>query len=378
MHIASRPVGSQQPPYIIAELGVNHDGSVERAIELTKACAHAGANAIKLQLFDARMLMSRASVLAAYQRSAGESDPIAMLQRLQLSIEQMAPVVQAAHALRLHAIVTVFSVELVEQAERLPWDAYKTASPDIVNKPLLDELAKTGKPIIVSTGASTLQEVGRALSWLRACRGRLAVLQCVSSYPAAMELAELGGIAALQDIFDGPVGYSDHTQAIETGAMAVVGGACMLEKHVTHDRAAVGPDHAASLTPEMFHDYRVLAHRAMQHCFPMADRGGGGIVTPHAGDDISGHDMVEAMRDALANVPKVKRVLEIEQDVRRVSRQSVVSVRALPAGHVVRREDVTVKRPGTGLAAYELEQVVGRRLERAVEGDMPLVREDVG
>ncbi|HLP83489.1 MAG TPA: N-acetylneuraminate synthase family protein [Phycisphaerales bacterium] len=377
MHIASRPIGSQQPPYIIAELGVNHDGDVERAMELTRACAHAGANAIKLQLFDARMLMSRASVLAAYQKHAGESDPIAMLQRLQLSVEQMGPVVQLAHSLRLHAIVTVFSVELVEQAEQLPWDAYKTASPDIVNKPLLDELAKTGKPIIVSTGASTLQEVGRALSWLKSCRGRLGVLQCVSSYPTAMELAELGGIAALQDIFDGPVGYSDHTQAIETGAMAVVGGACVLEKHVTYDRRAAGPDHAASLTPEQFHDYRVLAHRAMQHCFPLADGGGGGIVTPHAGDDTGGHEMVESMREALARMPKTKRVLDIEQDVRRVSRQSVVSVRSLPAGHVLRREDLTVKRPGTGLPAYELEHLVGQRLTRAVEADMPLQSDDV-
>lgn len=377
MHIASRPIGSQQPPYIIAELGVNHDGDVERALELTRACAHAGVNAIKLQLFDARMLMSRASVLAAYQKNAGEQDPVAMLQRLQLSIDQMGPVVQLAHALRLHAIVTVFSVELVELAERLPWDAYKTASPDIINKPLLDELAKTGKPVIVSTGASTLQEVGRALSWLRNARGRLSVLQCVSSYPTSVENAELGGIAALQDIFDGPVGYSDHTQAIETGAMAVVGGACILEKHVTYDRHAPGPDHAASLTPEMLHDYRVLAHRAMQHCFPLADAGVGGIVTPHAGDDTSGHEMVEAMRDALARLPKVKRVLDIEQDVRRVSRQSVVSRCALPAGHTLQRDDLTIKRPGTGVPAHELEHVVGKRLIRPVEADMPLNAVDI-
>jgi sialic acid synthase SpsE len=377
MHIASRPIGSQQPPYIIAELGVNHDGNVERALELTRACAHAGANAIKLQLFDAHMLISRASVLAAYQKNAGEQDPLAMLQRLQLSIDQMAPVVQLAHSLRLHAIVTVFSVELVALAEQLPWDAYKTASPDIINKPLLDELAQTGKPIIVSTGASTLQEVGRALGWLRSARGRLSVLQCVSSYPTSVENAELGGISALQDIFDGPVGYSDHTQAIETGAMAVVGGACILEKHVTYDRHAAGPDHAASLTPEMFHDYRVLAHRAMQHCFPLADGGSGGIVTPHAGDDTSGHEMVDAMRDAFERLPKVKRVLEIENDVRRVSRQSVVAKAQLPAGHVLRREDLTIKRPGTGLPAYELDHILGKPLRRPVEADMPLSPDDI-
>src|SRR5206468_3505321 len=125
--------------------------------------------------------------------------------------------------------------------------AYKTTSPDIINRPLLDALAGTGKPIVLSTGASTLDEVQRALGWLSAAADRTAVLQCVSSYPTPEGQEEFGGMKALRTIFSGPVGYSDHTPASETSRLAVLCGAELLEKHLTYDRGAAGPDHAASL-----------------------------------------------------------------------------------------------------------------------------------
>ena len=133
MQIGDRKIGVDQPPYIIAEIGVNHDGEVARALELTDAAADAGADAVKLQFFETDRLMSKAAKLAAYQKNAGETDPIEMLKRLELTIDEMALVVDRAHERGIHAIVTVFSMELVEVAETLAWDAYKTASPDIVN-----------------------------------------------------------------------------------------------------------------------------------------------------------------------------------------------------------------------------------------------------
>ena len=180
MHISRRPI-TPANPYIIAELGVNHDGSVDRALALTEAAAAAGADAIKLQFFRTDLLMSRAAKLAAYQHSAGETDPVAMLRRLELSLDDMARVIDRAHRFNIHAIVTVFSVDLVSEAESLPFDAYKTASPDLIHKPLLGALAATGKPLIVSTGASTLDEITRARDWLAPAAERLACLQCVSS-----------------------------------------------------------------------------------------------------------------------------------------------------------------------------------------------------
>jgi len=344
VRIGERYISKQSTPYLIAELGVNHDGSVERALELTREAAAAGADAVKLQLFDADMLMSKAARLAAYQRSAGETDPIEMLRRLQLSIADMAAVIEVAHRCRLHAIVTVFSLELVEQAERLPWDAYKTASPDIVNKPLLAGLASTRKPLIVSTGASTIDEVERAIGWLDAARERLCVMQCVSSYPTPIEHAELGGINTIQDIFSGPVGYSDHTSDVRTGAWAVSMGACMLEKHVTYDRNAPGPDHAASLTPDELREYRTAIRAPIEREHIPASAIGSG-----------------------------KRVLPCEHDVRAISRQSITTTRALDPGHLLTRDDLTIKRPGTGIEPFRLHEVIGRRVLQGVEADVPLM-----
>jgi N,N'-diacetyllegionaminate synthase len=370
MMIGSREIGPASPPYVIAELGVNHDGSVEKAIELTRAAAQAGADAIKLQLFEADRLMSRASRLAGYQAAAGETDPVEMLRRLELPLEAMSRIVDCAHGLNLHAIVTVFSYELVEPSRTLAWDAYKSASPDIINRPLLDAVAEVGPPLIISTGASTLQEVARALSWLHHIRDRLAVLQCVSSYPTETADAELGGIAAIADIFPGPVGYSDHTKGVLTAALAVALGARILEKHLTLDKNAPGPDHAASLRPDelaTYVDYAKKAHDAKEH-----------LRSVHPPSDLlSFIGAAEKISSPGTTFERVKRVLGIEEDVRRVSRQSLTTTRALPAGHTITREDLTIKRPGTGIPPYRLSQVLGRATRCPLEEDVPVKDEDL-
>jgi N,N'-diacetyllegionaminate synthase len=348
MRIADREIGPGGGVYVIAELGVNHDGSVERALELTDAAADAGADAVKLQFFRADLLLSRAARLAAYQRSAGEADPVEMLRRLELPIEGMARVVERAHARRLHAIATVFSVDLVPEADALAWDAYKVASPDIIHRPLLEAMMATGRAMIVSTGASEFAEVERAVQWLRPARGRLALLQCVSAYPTPEDQAALPGILALRE-FGVPVGYSDHTRRVETAALAVRAGAEVLEKHLTHSCSARGPDHAASLEPDAFGRYVLLARRAH------AERG---ADPPAIGPGFAG-------------------CLPIEDEVRRVSRQSLTAARDLAAGHVLRHDDVTIKRPGTGIEPWRLDDVLGRRLARSVEADMPIADGDL-
>jgi N,N'-diacetyllegionaminate synthase len=311
--------------------------------------------------------MSRASRLATYQREAGERDPVEMLRRLELPIGVLGECAAEARRVGVHAIVSVFSVELVTTAERVDWDAYKTASPDIINRPLLDALAATGRPLIVSTGASTMDEVRRAAGWLEEARGRLALLQCVSSYPTRQEDAELGGVPALIEAFPHlPVGYSDHTQGESTGLDAALLGACILEKHFTDDTGRAGPDHRASLDPGAFAVY----------CLNV--RGGTGLKEFPAEHVPAG--LREALRLATTPPPGItaaKRVLAIEEDVRRVSRQSLVTSRAMPAGVVIRREDLTIKRPGTGVPPFELAGVLGRRLAREVEADTPLRWEDL-
>lgn len=370
-----RTIGHGASPYVIAEIGVNHDGSVERAVQLVDAAADAGADAVKLQLFKAEMLMSGASCLAAYQADAGESDPLAMLKRLELPAEGYEAVASRCRERGVHAIVTVFSLELVERAERVGghggkgWDAYKTASPDIIHRPLLEALQATGKPLIVSTGAATIEEAVRAVEWLDAARrgGRLALLQCVSSYPTPRERAALGGVAALQQVFDGPVGYSDHTADRFTGASAVAMGACILEKHLTYDTKAQGPDHAASLDPSEFAVYVAAAKNdwSLAEKYMPLDEFGGALRS--ATD-----------RQSLAiDYPIGKELLPIEHDVRHVSRQSVVAARAMTAGETVTREMLTFKRPGTGIEPFRLGEVIGKRAARAIGADMPLIAEDL-
>jgi N,N'-diacetyllegionaminate synthase len=382
MQIGDRKIGMNHRPYIIAEIGVNHDGEVSRALELTDAAADAGADAVKLQFFETDRLMSKAAKLAAYQKNAGETDPIEMLRRLELSIDEMAQVVDRAHERGIHAIVTVFSTELVEAAETLAWDAYKSASPDIVNRPLLEALMATGKPMIVSTGASTLDEVVRAVGWLDEAKDRLAVLQCVSCYPAPEEA--FGGMVAIADATGLPVGYSDHTKGF-IGSTAVAYGACILEKHITYDRKAKGPDHKASLWESQFQVYiasasDVVDWRETNLLVRTRYKSGGSSlessveiakkIDPECSSQLWG--IVHEVRQN----PIEKRVLDCERDVREVSRQSVVSVCDIAPGTVITRAMLTIKRPGTGILAYELDTVVGRTASRAIEADVPMVEED--
>lgn len=344
MRLGNRPIGPEHPPYIIAEIGVNHDGSTQRALELVEAARHAGADAVKVQYFEATALMSRACRLAAYQAAAGETDPIDMLAVLQLNRSAMGEIVRYAHSLNLHAIVTIFSLEHVNLASELAWDALKTASPDVINTPLLGALAGAGKPMILSTGAADAEEIAGAL---RLC-GDIA-LHCVSAYPTRDEHAQLAGISALSDLvttsnFGRPiaVGYSDHTDSADTGALAAVAGACVLEKHLTWSRSAKGPDHAASLDPPLFARYVHEAHRAWSMLGPRR------II-----------------------------VQEIEEDVRTVSRQSIVALRDLRIGETLSRSDLTIKRPGTGLPPEMLDRLSGRRLARDVAADTPLTFADL-
>ncbi len=344
MRIGDRPIGRDQPPYIIAEIGVNHDGSTQRALQLIEAAHKAGADAIKVQYFEAESLMSSARRLATYQQQAGETDPIEMLRGLQLNRDAMAEIVRYAHSLDLHAIVSIFSLEHTNLATELQWDALKTASPDIINTPLLEALAAASKPLILSTGAANADEIAAALA-----RFGHIVLHCVSAYPTPDENAQLAGIGPLArlaataaDGRDIPIGYSDHTTSIDTGALAVACGATVLEKHLTWDRTARGPDHAASLDPGQFARYVGQARRAR----------------------------------SMLGEPRVM-VQAIEQDVRTVSRQSVTITRELKAGATLTRDDLTIKRPGTGLPPAMLTQLPGRKLARSVAADTPLTTDDL-
>jgi N-acetylneuraminate synthase/N,N'-diacetyllegionaminate synthase len=352
MRIAGRTIDNHHPPYVIAELGVNHDGSPDQLMRLVQAAADANADAVKLQLFSADDLLSDAASLAEYQVAAGETDPRAMLRRLELPLDVARQAVDLAHELGVQAIATVFDLPLLPMAMNLPLDAFKTASPDLVHKPLLDALVATGKPLIISTGAASREEVQRAVGWLAPARERMALLQCVSSYPTPPEHAAVAAVKDLADLFAGPVGYSDHTTALDTGALAVTFGARVLEKHFTLDRTLPGPDHAASIEPAEFSQYAHLARLAADGRW-------------HADEN----------EKRLG--PPTKFLLPIEADVRQVARRSIVAAKDLPANHVLTMNDLAFKRPGGGLEPWQADLLLGKRLEFPIAADRAIMPDHV-
>ena len=332
VRIGDRELANGEPTLVIAEIGVNHDGSVGRALELVAAAADAGADAVKLQLFTAAGLMNAASEFAGYQQErVADADPAAMLRRYELSTGEVATVVAEIRRRGLVPLATPFSPADVATVGHLGLPAVKVASPDLVNRPLLSCVAQLGVPVLASTGAASMDEVSRSAGWLRKWRTPFALLHCVSSYPVADADAHLCWIGELAARFGVAVGYSDHTTELMAGALAVAGGATVVEKHLTYDRNASGPDHSASFDPDQFREYIGLIRRA----------------------------------EALRGRPG-KHVLAGEADVRRVSRQSLVASRDLAAGEMVGANDVTVQRPGTGIPAADVGRAVGRRAAGAI------------
>jgi N-acetylneuraminate synthase/N,N'-diacetyllegionaminate synthase len=333
LRIDDRTVGKGKPALVIAEIGVNHDGSFARAAQLVELAAEVGADAVKFQVFRADQLLHPSARFAAYQsEQCDDAVPAEMLRRYELPPLEIARLATLARQRGLLPLATPFSLEDVDVIEHLDLPAVKIASPDIVNRPLLERVARLRRPMLVSTGAATIDEIARCVAWLREWRTVFALLHCVSAYPTPASEAHLAWIAELDSRFDVPVGYSDHTTQVISGALAVASGACVLERHLTYDKSAAGPDHAASSDGPDFAEYVRLARLA------------------------------ERMRGAPG-----RRVLAIERDVRAVSRQSLVLRRDVRAGHVIEEADLSVQRPGAGISAGDIERVIGRRARTLLE-----------
>jgi len=325
--------------YIVAEAGVNHNGRLEAALQMVEAARHAGADAIKFQVFQADRLASRFAEQAAYQKKTGQAESQRqMLRELQLQPAEFARIKQHCDAVGIEFLATPFSVEDLRVLLDLGVRAIKIASPDIVNRPLLEAAGRSGLPIILSTGAAEPAEIDAAYRLLRDQHGcAVVLLHCVSSYPTPLEQANLRRMQALRDRCGCAVGFSDHTQEVQTGSLAVAAGAAMLEKHFTLDRSQPGPDHAFSLNPDQLTEYIHLARLAERIL-------GDGALEPS----------------------------ESEREVRRLARCSVVAARDIPAGSVVSADMLAIKRPGTGIPPAELDAVAGCKVRQDIPADMPI------
>ncbi len=326
--VAGRTIGGDAPCFIVAEAGVNHDGDPAKARELVDAAVLAQADAVKFQTFRTERLVAAHAPKADYQRRAtgGGESQAAMLKKLELPFEAFRELAGYCREKGILFLSTPFDDDSVEFLFELGVPAFKLGSGELTNLPFLDRVARKGLPVIASTGMADLDEVEAAVGTLRATGNpHLALLHCVSAYPADPASVNLRAMGTLAKRFSLPVGFSDHTRGIEVAIGAAALGACIVEKHFTLDRRLPGPDHAASLEP------RELA--ALVYA-------------------------VRNVRSALGT--GVKRPSDAEREVARVARRSLVAVRGIPAGTRLAPGDVTARRPGSGLPPARIGELLGR------------------
>jgi N,N'-diacetyllegionaminate synthase len=322
---------------IIAEIGVNHNGSTEQARRLIDAAQKCGADMAKFQTFSAERLAARTTPKVPYQlrTSNPQESHYEMLRKLELSCEAHIELKKYCENVGIEFCSTPYSREDAIFLHQIGLRVFKVASADIVDRPLHEFIAGAGCACILATGMATLNEIEEALHIYDQFRnlGKVTLLQCTSAYPANPEDANLQVMQTLAKTFRCKVGYSDHTPGNECAIAAAALGATVIEKHFTLDKNLPGPDHAASSTPEEF-SALVKAVR---------------LVEKALGDGI-------------------KRVGDSEKDMRLVSRKSIVAAKNISAGHRLQFEDLAFQRPGTGLSPMNYKDLIGKSLLR----DMPM------
>jgi N,N'-diacetyllegionaminate synthase len=340
IEIGARRIGPSEPLFVIAELGLNHGGSLDAALALVDAAARSGASAVKLQTIEADRLVAESCPAPAHVAVASLREFFRQFQ-----LDERAHVAVAGRA-RSHGMAfmsTPFDEASVDMLDRIGCDAIKIASGDITHRHLIERAARTGRPMVISTGMSDLKNVADAVAWARAAgAAQVALLHCVSAYPAPAGSENLGAIAELARVFQVPVGLSDHTTEPMAVSLAVALGAAIYERHFVLDAESAGVDAAVSATPA----------------------------------DLS-RIIQTAARARLALGHGRKACLPAEAVNLRASRRSLYAWRTLAAGDVVTEDSVIALRPADGLDASRWSDLVGARLVREVRAGAVFLDSDL-
>ena len=334
---------------IIAEAGVNHNGDYENAKKLILAAANAGADYVKFQTFKADKLVTKESQKAEYQivnlKENGDTQ-YEMLKKLEMPEAWHYDLIKYANDCGIKFLSTGFDEDSVDFLDSLNIDLFKVPSGEITNKPYLEHIAKKGKPIVISTGMSNLKEIKDAVDVLQAhqiAKNQITILHCNTEYPTPMQDVNLFAMKTIQNELGVQVGYSDHTLGIEVPIAAVAIGAVLIEKHFTLDRNMVGPDHLASLTPEEL-EQMVASIRNIELA-------------------ISGNGVKEASESEKKNINIARKSIHIKND--------------LTSGHIIKMEDLIMKRPGDGISPMQLDQIVGKKTLAVLKKDNKLTFKDI-
>lgn len=340
LFIGDKQVGSGGPCFIIAEIGVNHNGNLGLARKTIDAAVRAGADAVKFQTYTTEKLVSDRAPKAGYQvRNTGkDGSQFAMLKQYELSREDHLEMRDYCQNSGIEFLSSAFHSEAVDLLDDIGVSAYKTPSGEITNLAYLRYIAAKGRPMIISTGMATMAEIAHGLEAVRSAGDPdVILLQCLSNYPADPAEVNLSAMQSISRAFGVPVGYSDHTTGIAVSIGAVALGACVIEKHITIDKTLPGPDHKASIEPDEF------------------------------------KEMVDGMRVIEAAIGDgVKRPMPSEIGTREIARKSLCSTGPLSEGTVLREEHIALLRPGTGLAPELAPYILGRRVLRDVEAAQPI------
>lgn len=331
--------GDKLKTVIIAEAGVNHNGDISLARQLVDAAAEAGADRVKFQTFSADKLVTPDAKKADYQNQASNADESqhAMIRRLELTREMHEVLIEHCKSRGIQFFSTGFDPESIDLLVELGQDSFKVPSGEITNLPYLRHVGQYERPVILSTGMATMDEIEAALDILVLAgtpREHITVLHCNTEYPTPMIDVNLRAMLAIRDAFGVQVGYSDHTLGLEVAIAAVALGARVIEKHFTLDRNLPGPDHKASLEPDEL--------KAMVHSI---------------------RNIEKAMGDG------VKRPSPSEEKNKLVARKSLVAACAIVEGEVFSENNLSVKRPGNGLSPMRWDDMLGRKAPRGFEAD---------
>lgn len=318
---------------IIAEAGVNHNGSIEMAKQLIDAAAVAGVDYVKFQTFKAEKLVTKDAKQAEYQQRNDAADSqLAMLKKLELSKEDHEELVGYCQEKGVRFFSTAFDMASVEYLHSLNLGLWKIPSGEITNYPYLVKIAQYGEPVILSTGMSTMEVIKQAIDVLcnnGLTKEQITLLHCNTEYPTPMQDVNLRAMLQMRERFGVKVGYSDHTKGIEVPIAAVALGAEVIEKHFTLDRTLPGPDHKASLEPKE----------------------------------------LKAMVDSIRNIELAlgdgqKQVSESERKNMAIARKSIVAAKKIHKGELLTEENLTTKRPGSGISPMRWNEVLGTKAVR--------------
>lgn len=322
--------------FIIAEAGVNHNGSFELVYKLVDAAKNAGVDCIKFQTFKSKNLVSHTAKKAEYQKATtGDSSHQDMLKKLELSYDEFLALKDYCDQVGICFLSTPFDVDSIEFLNTINMPFWKIPSGEVTNLPYLLALAKTGKPVVMSTGMCEMEEIEAAIKVLRENGTKeIRLLHCNTEYPTPFEDVNLKAMQTMRDAFGLEVGYSDHTKGIEVPVAAVALGATIIEKHFTLDCDMEGPDHKASLEP----DELAAMVKSIRHI-----------------------ELAIGSGDKIPSSSEKKNIA--------VARKSIVAKTSIKAGEAFTEENITVKRPGTGISPMRWFDVLGKVATRNYEED---------